>query len=694
MALVLQGSHRMNRSINGHGPIRVAFVGSGKMARLHLHALRRVTTPHVVVGVCDSIASAADEFAALSGSVAFSSVPELLAVARPHLVHVCTPAGMHFDPARLALESGAHVYVEKPFVETEREAQQLLDIAAKRGLLVCAGHQQVRDPAYVKLLERVGELGAIAQVDCHFTFRPPGMNAERAGPRTLAGQLLDILPHPLYTLVATLERATADPSSIEIASLATGTTDLHAVIRGGDSYGRLSVSLRARPVASTLSVSGSGGMLTTDFIRTSVVGAGNPGTAPLEKIANPLVESGQSAVRSMLGIARRIVGGGDYPGLAELIGEFYAAVATGAASPLAPDHIHRVTALYEEMAANVRGAAERAAVLRPAVRAPVPTAPLAVVTGARGFFGKAIAAALVRRGYRVRGIGRSADAEDPNVHEWVRADLSRGVPSAALSGAAVIVHAAAESTGGFDEHRRNSIDATRAVLRAMPAAGVTRLVYISSLSVLSPPRTPWERQDEHTALVPPGARQFGAYTWGKTEAERIVDAEAAPLGIETRTIRPAALVDWSNPDMPGLVGRQLFGRWHLGFGRPGLPFAACDVETAASVVASAVEQFYTTAPIVNLIDPDIRSRGQLLDKFRSHGWRGRMLWMPISVFAVIFSTVRIGIGVLKFKRPAPMAVWSLFRPRRFDTALAQRAIEAATTGARENVQLLAAQMNR
>src|SRR2546425_4073013 len=38
---------------------------------------------------------------------------------------------------------------------------------------------------------------------------------------------------------------------------------------------------------------------------------------------------------------------------------------------------------------------------------------------------------------------------------------------------------------------------------------------------------------------------------------------------ETRVIRPAALVDWTNPEMPGLVGRRLFGSWHLGFGRPG-----------------------------------------------------------------------------------------------------------------------------
>src|SRR5437773_1222840 len=138
------------------------------MARLHLRALRRVRTPHSVVAVCDTEEGAARELAALAGAAPYTSLSDLLREATPGLVHVCTPAGAHFEPARAALEAGAHVYVEKPFVETEREAQELLGLAAGRGLLVCAGHQQVRDPAYVELVERIAELGPVFQVDCHF----------------------------------------------------------------------------------------------------------------------------------------------------------------------------------------------------------------------------------------------------------------------------------------------------------------------------------------------------------------------------------------------------------------------------------------------------------------------------------------------------------------------------------------------
>jgi len=657
--------------------MRVAFAGAGRMARLHLHALRRVRTPHFVAAVCDTSDSAAREVAALAGAVAYTSLAELLREAQPSLVHVCTPAGTHYQPARQALLAGAHVYVEKPFVETQREARELLGLARDRGLLVCAGHQQVRDPAYRKLMARVPALGAVAQVDSHFAFRPVGMNPERAGPKALAAQLLDILPHPLYTLIAALEGTTADSSAIEVAAVVAAPTDLHAVIRANGAFGRLAVSLRARPVASTLSVFASGGMLTADFIRTSVVGAANAGTAPLEKAANPLVEGWQTAARGTAGVMRRILQGGDYPGLAELIGDFYAAVARGGPSPLAPDHLQRVTAIYEELAANVRGAGERAAVQRVTPNEPAAGAPLAAVTGARGFFGTEITRELARRGFRVRGITRSPDPEDPHVHEWRALDLGRPIPRDAFAGAAVVVHAAVDTAGGYDGHQRNTIDATRNVLRGMCAAGVSRLVYVSSLSVLRPPRTPWERQDERTPLAPPDARKFGSYAWGKTEAERVVAAEAASLGIETRVIRPAALVDWTNPEMPGLVGRRLFGSWHLGFGRPGLVFAVCEVGRAAAAVAWCAEQFAEAPAVVNLFDPAISTRRRLLDLIRSHGWRGRMVWLPIPVFALLVTTTRVVLSLVRLRLPSRLAVWSIFRPRRYDPALSTKLLEAA-----------------
>ena len=46
------------------------------------------------------------------------------------------------------------------------------------------------------------------------------------------------------------------------------------------------------------------------------------------------------------------------------------------------------------------------------------------------------------------------------------------------------MHLAAETAGGFEEHRRNSVDATECVIRAAAKAGVKRVIHVSSLAVL------------------------------------------------------------------------------------------------------------------------------------------------------------------------------------------------------------------
>ena len=652
----------------GIRPLRIAFIGAGNMAGLHLRALQRVPTAHTIVGVHDVRTDAAQAFAQRAGTRACATLSALLEETQPDIAHICTPAGMHFEPARQALLAGAHVYVEKPLVETAMEAEALFELARRRQRFICAGYQLVRDPAFTRLVQRVTELQPITFVDSYFAFRPPRLHPHRSPRRALAEQLLDIVPHPLYTLIAALEQVAPADTAVEIVHATATATELHAQLRAGEVNGRLCISLRARPVASTLTIVGTNGTLTTDFIRSIVVGAANEGTSPIEKIANPFVEAGQLARRSFSSLAKRFLSGGHYPGLVELMSEFYAATTNGR-PPLSIAHMRRVTVIYEELAAQVRSAVAPTTIA-PLARAKEASGPLAVVTGAAGFFGRAITRALVRRGYRVRGISRSPDAEDPHVQEWRALDLSRGVSEDAFAGATVVVHAAVDTTGGYDGHRRNTIEATRNVLGAMHAAGVRRLVYVSSLSVLRPPKTPWERQDERTALAPPDAQQFGSYAWGKCEAERVVADEAPRLGIATRMIRPAALVDWTNAEVPGLVGRRLFGRWHLGFGRPAMPFAACDLSTAADTLAWCADHFSDAPPIINLMDPAIRTRGQLLDQFRMYGWRGRMVWTPISLLAGAAMAVRFLIALGRQKRPQPLDLWSILRPRRYDTAVA------------------------
>ena len=660
----------MNRFPVIERPLRVAFIGAGQMARNHLSAIQRLAVPAVVAGVTDRSPAAAEQFAALASTRSSPSIDALLMDTQPDIVHVCTPPSAHFDAAYAALDWGAHVYVEKPFALTADAASELLGLARARRRLICAGHQLLRDAAFEKLIARVPELGTVVQVDSHFAFKPVGA-AARAGARALAEQAVDILPHPLYTLVDVLERFGPTGAAIEIAWARGGPSDLQAVLRTGDVVGRLSVSLRARPVASSLTVTGTRGSLTCDFVRSILVGAANPGTEALEKILNPMVEGLQLASRTAVSLGRRLRSGVSYPGLRPLIEAFYRAVARDGASPIAPDHLSRVTSLFEQLVATVETAGYRAPSSRPCSPR-INTAPPVAVTGARGFLGAEIARALTR----VRGIGRAANPDDPHVHEWVVADLSTGLPANALAGTDVVVHAAAETSGGYEAHRRNTIDATRHLLRAMRAAGASRLVLVSSLSVLRPPRTPWERQSEGTPR-PDDPRSLGAYTWGKSLQEEIVEREAPEHGIATRIIRPGALMDWRDPELPGLMGRHLYGRWHLGLGRPALPIAVCDVRRCAEAIAWCATHFDDAPPVVNLFDPLLTTRGALLARLREQGWNGRMLWFPISMMSLGVVTARTLLSLGRGRLPERVAAWSILRPRRYDPTVATALLEAS-----------------
>jgi predicted dehydrogenase/nucleoside-diphosphate-sugar epimerase len=651
-------------------PLRVAFIGAGQMARQHLSAIRRLAVAAEVVGVHDRAQRPAEEFAAHAGTVAFPSTDALLARARPDVVHVCTPPKTHFEGAYAALDAGAHVYVEKPFALTIGDARALLDLARSRRLLVCAGHQLLRDRAFERLCAGAADLGGLVRVDSEFAFRPAGAWAARAGARGLAAQAVDILPHPLYTLVDVLERFAPAGTPISIAWAHGGASDLQAVLQAGDIVGRLSVSLRARPIASSLTLTGTRGSLVCDFVRSTVVGAANPGTEAIEKVLNPMVEGGQLISRTASSVARRLRTGQSYPGLGELLEAFYRAVARGGASPVAPEHLLRVTEVFEQLVGAIeRGVPQRASLS--SAKRPVDSAPVAVVTGARGFLGAEIARALGR----VKGIGRVANPDDPHVQEWVVADLSNGLPTGALAGADVVVHAAAETAGGYEAHQRNTIDATRHLLQAMHASGATRLVLVSSLSVLRPPRTPWECQDEATPR-PHDPRPLGPYTWGKSLQEELVAREAPALGIATRIIRPGALIDWREPAIPGLMGRHLFGRWNLGLGRPGLPIAVCEVEECAKAIAWCATHFDQAPPVINLFDPAMATRRELVAVMRRQGWSGRIVWMPISAISLGIMTARTVLSAAHGHLPLRLAAWSILRPRRYDARVAATVLEA------------------
>src|SRR5437763_10549064 len=64
----------------------------------------------------------------------------MLEAVSPDIVHITTPPRSHYSLAKQCLESGIHVYLEKPFTITAGEAESLIQLAEDRGLKITAGH--------------------------------------------------------------------------------------------------------------------------------------------------------------------------------------------------------------------------------------------------------------------------------------------------------------------------------------------------------------------------------------------------------------------------------------------------------------------------------------------------------------------------------------------------------------------------
>ncbi len=642
--------------------LRIAIVGSGMMARHHARAIPRTPAGARVVAFADPDPRAQQDFLrAFPESAPHASLSALLGSESVDVVHVCTPPATHESLASEALAANCHVYVEKPFAETAEGAKRILDLAARRGKRVCAGHQLLFEAPARRALELLPALGEIVHVESYFSFRPVRTGAGGRKPLRLDLQLLDILPHPVYSLLHLLEVANRQGEA-QLVSFALGPRGtLHGLLRRGDLSASLVVSLDGRPVESYLRLVGTNGLLHADFVRGTVQHLVGPGSSMIDKTLNPYRQAGQlllGTTRSLLlRVARRQV---SYPGLVEIFDAFYRAIQQGGEAPVSADNIVSTVSVCQRIAEALKPAA---APLRSDAG---PLAQRVLVTGGTGFLGAELVRALVQRRLGVRVLARREPAPWDRVDgvEYVVGDLGEAIPERAAAGVGTVVHLAAETAGGFDEHRRNSIDATERILRRAAEAGVKRVIHVSSLAVHES-GSEASGIRESTALEG-DARARGAYVWGKVESERLAIRLGHELGIEVKIVRPGAIIDRRAFDPPGRLGRRI-GNLFVAVGAPSDRLGTVDREFAASVLAWIVEHFDEAPPAVNLLTPDLPEKRELVAALKRINPGLMVLWLPRPLLAVISSGAVVAQRLLRPGR-VPVDVAKVFAVDRFDTA--------------------------
>lgn len=237
-----------------------------------------------------------------------------------------------------------------------------------------------------------------------------------------------------------------------------------------------------------------------------------------------------------------------------------------------------------------------------------------------------------------------------------------------------MVHCAAETSGGKDDQKRNSIDATRHVLEAAKAAGVERCIHVSSLGVLKTGREVGGPLDEATP-VDAGNLKRGPYVWGKAESEMLAQKLGRELGLQVKVLRPGPLVDFTAFEPPGRLGREL-GSVFVAIGGRRSPLSVCDVTTAAQVIRSYAEDFNAAPPLVNMVETPAPTRRELVARLRTVRPDLRVWWFPAWLLRLLSGPLKLAQRWLMHSSQ-PLDVYAAFASERYRTDLAANVIERA-----------------
>ena len=192
-------------SVSGIRQRPSAVLGLGGAAeRLLLPACARVPGVEAVAG-SDPDASRRAWAESRFGLSTYKSAEDLFAAAQPEIALIGTPPDSHFALAKLALENGAHVFLEKPFTQTVEEADALIALARQRGRLLTVNTQYRYMEIYRRTRERLaaGEFGRLYGVQVwQQMFHPadidgPGWrrSMRRATLYEFGGHALDLLAY-------------------------------------------------------------------------------------------------------------------------------------------------------------------------------------------------------------------------------------------------------------------------------------------------------------------------------------------------------------------------------------------------------------------------------------------------------------------------------------------------------------------
>lgn len=187
-------------------PIRIGVIGAGALGYHHVRLLRAVEGASLV-GFHDSRPERAQQVATELGTRAFESVESLIDACDALTIAVPTPA--HYAVAKIALEQGRHLLIEKPLAASLAEADELLAIAKRTGALIQTGH--------------VERFNRAVRAALPFVEAPRFIDSDRLAPFNPRGSdvavVLDLMIHDIDLVLTLVGSHVADVAAVGVPVL-------------------------------------------------------------------------------------------------------------------------------------------------------------------------------------------------------------------------------------------------------------------------------------------------------------------------------------------------------------------------------------------------------------------------------------------------------------------------------------------
>ena len=215
-------------------PIRLGLVGAGRAGwGMHCKELESRKDKFVFVAACDLLEERREKMAKQYGCKVYEKIEDLIADPEVEIVDIATRSCDHFAHAKMALEAGKDVWLEKPMCETYEQACILKELSSKPGgprLFVRYNRRFEEDFMEIQRIIASGILGDVFEV--HITRNSYSRRDDWQTLRQFGGgQMLNWGPHIIDQSLCLLESPIKEMRSDLKHTVAAGDCEDHLTIQ-------------------------------------------------------------------------------------------------------------------------------------------------------------------------------------------------------------------------------------------------------------------------------------------------------------------------------------------------------------------------------------------------------------------------------------------------------------------------------